>query len=95
MKARFPSDMSSGRLETWFNHFAPFYQCANLYVLMMLLAMLSWVVWREQLGRAAFWLGVLIAVAPQVGAPRIIAAAGEIAFALGIGLDEPERQYSE
>jgi alkylhydroperoxidase/carboxymuconolactone decarboxylase family protein YurZ len=40
-------------------------------------------------------VGVLIAVAPQVGAPRIIAAAGEIAFALGIALDEPEPQYSE
>jgi alkylhydroperoxidase/carboxymuconolactone decarboxylase family protein YurZ len=33
-------------------------------------------------------VGLLIAVAPQVGAPRIVAAAGEIAFALGIALDE-------
>jgi alkylhydroperoxidase/carboxymuconolactone decarboxylase family protein YurZ len=36
-------------------------------------------------------VGLLIAVAPQVGGPRVIAAAGEIAFALGISLDDPMR----
>jgi alkylhydroperoxidase/carboxymuconolactone decarboxylase family protein YurZ len=34
-------------------------------------------------------VGLLIAVAPQVGGPRIVAAAGEIAFALGIALEDP------
>lgn len=33
-------------------------------------------------------LGVLRAVAPQVGGPRIIAAAPEIMLALGLSLDE-------
>jgi 4-carboxymuconolactone decarboxylase len=33
-------------------------------------------------------LGVLRAVAPQVGGPRVIAAAPEIMLALGLGLDE-------
>jgi alkylhydroperoxidase/carboxymuconolactone decarboxylase family protein YurZ len=33
-------------------------------------------------------LGVLVAVAPQVGLPKAIAAAPEIALALGLSLDE-------
>jgi len=33
-------------------------------------------------------LGVLMAVAPQVGGPRVVAAAGEILLALGLTLDE-------
>src|SRR5262245_15348646 len=33
-------------------------------------------------------VGVLIALAPQVGGPRVTAAARELAFALGIELDE-------
>jgi hypothetical protein len=32
-------------------------------------------------------LGVLVAVAPQVGGPRVIAAAPEIMVALGLDLD--------
>ena len=36
-------------------------------------------------------LGVLRAVAPQVGAPRVVAAAPELMLALGLALpDEPE-----
>ena len=33
-------------------------------------------------------LGVLVAVAPQIGGPRVIAAAPEIMLALGLSLDE-------
>jgi alkylhydroperoxidase/carboxymuconolactone decarboxylase family protein YurZ len=33
-------------------------------------------------------VGLLIAIAPQVGGPRIIAAAGEIATALGLPLND-------
>lgn len=33
-------------------------------------------------------LGVLLAVAPQVGGPRVIAAAPEIMLAMGLPLDE-------
>jgi alkylhydroperoxidase/carboxymuconolactone decarboxylase family protein YurZ len=32
-------------------------------------------------------LGVLVAVAPQVGGPRVIAAAPEIMLALGLDID--------
>src|SRR6185503_13333149 len=57
---RMPREMWLGRLEAWFNHFAPFYQCANLYGLMFLLAALSWVMRTDVLGRSAFWLGLLV-----------------------------------
>jgi alkylhydroperoxidase/carboxymuconolactone decarboxylase family protein YurZ len=35
-------------------------------------------------------LGVLVAVAPQVGGPRVIAAAPEIMVALGLDVDEED-----
>jgi len=35
-------------------------------------------------------LGVLVAVAPQVGGPRVIAAAPEIMVALGLDIDDRE-----
>src|SRR5262249_24922425 len=57
---RLPAEMKLARTEVWFNHFAPFYQCANLYGLMFLLALLSWIVWPDGLGRAAFRWGVLV-----------------------------------
>lgn len=33
-------------------------------------------------------LGVLVAIAPQVGGPRIVAAAPELMLAMGLALDE-------
>ena len=35
------------------------------------------------------FLGVLKAIAPQVGGPRVIAAAPEILVAMGLSADEP------
>jgi ABC-type transport system involved in cytochrome c biogenesis permease subunit len=52
-------------VEVVFNHFEPFYQCALLYVVVFLLACLSWVAclswpsWREPLTKAALWLAAL------------------------------------
>jgi ABC-type transport system involved in cytochrome c biogenesis permease subunit len=60
MQERMPGEMSKVRHEVWFNHFAPFYQCANLYVLVLLLSILSWVLWHEPLKWSAFWLTVVI-----------------------------------
>src|SRR5262249_59433884 len=40
--------------EAWFNQFAPFYHCAILYVTALVLAALSWVVWRQVFLRCAF-----------------------------------------
>ena len=38
------------------------------------------------------FIGVLRAVAPQVGGPRVVAAAPEIMLAMGLALDEEEGQ---
>jgi ABC-type transport system involved in cytochrome c biogenesis permease subunit len=48
--------------EVWFNHFAPFFVCAILYALVIVLACLSFVGWSEPLRRSAFWLAVLTLV---------------------------------
>ena len=45
--------------EAFFNHFAPFYLCSMLYVIIIGLAVVSWLTWRVPLLRAAFALGVL------------------------------------
>jgi ABC-type transport system involved in cytochrome c biogenesis permease subunit len=49
-------------LETFFNHFEPFYQCTILYLFVFLLACFSWLGWREPLRRSAFWLAILTLV---------------------------------
>jgi alkylhydroperoxidase/carboxymuconolactone decarboxylase family protein YurZ len=38
------------------------------------------------------FLGVLKAIAPQVGGPRVVAAAPEIMLAMGLAIDEEEGQ---
>lgn len=45
--------------ESFFNQFQPFYQAMVLYVLIFVLAWISWLVWPEIFGRAAFWLLIL------------------------------------
>jgi len=48
--------------EAFFNHFAPFYQCTVLYVIVFVLACLGFLGWTETLGRSAFWLTVVTLV---------------------------------
>ena len=48
--------------EVWFNDFAPFYQCALLYVIVFVLTCLAWAVFTGPLQRAAFWLAVVALV---------------------------------
>jgi ABC-type transport system involved in cytochrome c biogenesis permease subunit len=55
-----PQKAENSRFESFFNHFEPFTQCIYLYVIMFLLGCTSWIVWERPLGRAAFWLGLLI-----------------------------------
>jgi ABC-type transport system involved in cytochrome c biogenesis permease subunit len=43
-------------LEVFFNHFAPFYQCAVLYIFVFLLASGGLLAYPQVLNRAAFWL---------------------------------------
>jgi ABC-type transport system involved in cytochrome c biogenesis permease subunit len=59
LEQELPSASGKAGLEVFFNNFAPFYQCAALYVGVLLLACLSWLGWREWLRRSAFWLLVL------------------------------------
>lgn len=60
LDAQMPGEMRKVRFEAWFNNFAPFYQCALLYVVVGLLAVASWLVWHEPLRRAAFALAALV-----------------------------------
>jgi ABC-type transport system involved in cytochrome c biogenesis permease subunit len=62
LNANRPRDVSTASFEATFNHFEPFYQCALLYLLALLMTFASWLVWSEPLRRAAFWLIVLTAV---------------------------------
>jgi ABC-type transport system involved in cytochrome c biogenesis permease subunit len=57
-----PEQTYKANLEVFFNHFAPFYQCTLLYVLVFVLACVGWVVFTGPLNRAAFWLAVLTLV---------------------------------
>ncbi len=61
--ARFvPDNAGLVQSEAWFNHFAPFFQTMCLYVVIGLLAALSWLCWPEALSRSAFWLGIAVVV---------------------------------
>jgi ABC-type transport system involved in cytochrome c biogenesis permease subunit len=51
--------VADAQYETFFNHLGPFFMCSNLYVMVIILAVLSWMVWHEPLRRSAFWLAVL------------------------------------
>ena len=53
------SDLWRAKLETWFNHFAPFYHCIGLFVVVFILSCCSWLGWSEPLNKAASWLMVL------------------------------------
>jgi ABC-type transport system involved in cytochrome c biogenesis permease subunit len=53
-------DQERGSFETLFNSFAPFYQCAVLYVIVLVLASLGWLPNLGFLQRSAFWLGVFV-----------------------------------
>jgi ABC-type transport system involved in cytochrome c biogenesis permease subunit len=57
-----PEELNKASLETFFNHFAPFYQCTLLYVLVFLLGCAAWMVAPRGLNRAAFWLAVVTLV---------------------------------
>jgi len=52
-------DLRRVEAEVYFNAFAPFYQCTMLYVVVLLLASLSWLVLPGPFARSAFWLAWL------------------------------------
>jgi ABC-type transport system involved in cytochrome c biogenesis permease subunit len=59
---RYPLETRRTDTELFFNHFAPFYQCAVLYALVFLLSCVAWFGWSGPLNRAAFWLAMLTLV---------------------------------
>jgi ABC-type transport system involved in cytochrome c biogenesis permease subunit len=56
-----PSAVRMAGYETFFNQFAPFYQCTLLYVMVFLLVCFAWLFY-PPLRKAAFWLAVLVLV---------------------------------
>lgn len=54
-----PKETATATMEARFNAFAPFYRCAVLYVIIFVVACVSWL-WRDPvINRFAFWLMVL------------------------------------
>ncbi len=56
-----PGAVRTAKYETFFNQFAPFYQCMLLYVVVFLLVCFAWLFY-PPLRTAAFWLSVLVLV---------------------------------
>lgn len=59
---RMPQVAPKADFEAFFNRVEPFYLCSLLYVLVALLACVSWVAYAEPLNRSAFWLTVLTVI---------------------------------
>ncbi|WP_414660236.1 cytochrome c biogenesis protein [Horticoccus sp. 23ND18S-11] len=64
---RFEPQLKKCTTEVRFNAAQPFYSSMTLYALAFFLAIFSWLVWPETLGRAAFWLTAVAWVAATVG----------------------------
>jgi ABC-type transport system involved in cytochrome c biogenesis permease subunit len=64
---RYPEAVRKSDIEARFNAAAPFYSSMTLYVWAFLLAVVSWLKWPQELGRAAFWLLGLAFAAATAG----------------------------
>jgi len=60
-------ELKKAAAEVRFNAAEPFYASLQLYVYAFLLAIVSWLVWPQSLGRAAFWLVSLAWIATTAG----------------------------
>lgn len=67
IEPRYPEAMRKSDIEARFNAAGPFYRSMSLYVWTFLLAVVSWLKWPRELGRAAFWLLTLALVATSAG----------------------------
>ncbi len=63
----FPDTLKRCDAEARFNSAQPFYTAMVLYVLAFMIAVISWLRWPAELGRAAFWLIALAWVLATVG----------------------------
>ncbi|MBL9214956.1 MAG: cytochrome c biogenesis protein CcsA [Opitutaceae bacterium] len=64
---RYPAAMHKSDIEARFNFAEPFYRSMTLYGWAFFLAILSWLYWPRELGRAAFWLLGLAFAAATAG----------------------------
>ena len=55
------------RFERLFNAFQPFLVSSQLYLLLFLLACLSWLIWPRELGRAAYWILIVTVALHTLG----------------------------
>jgi len=67
LEPRYPEAMRKSDIESRFNAAGPFYSSMTLYVWAFLLAIISWLKWPQELGRAAFWLVTLAFVSTSIG----------------------------
>ena len=67
LEPRYPETMRKSDIESRFNAAGPFYSSMTLYVWAFLLAIVSWLKWPQELGRAAFWLLTLAFLATSAG----------------------------
>ncbi len=67
LEPRYPEAMRKSDIEARFNAAGPFYSSMTLYVWAFLLAIVSWLKWPQELGRAVFWLLGLAFVATSAG----------------------------
>jgi ABC-type transport system involved in cytochrome c biogenesis permease subunit len=64
---RFAPQLKKSDAEVRFNAAEPFYKSMQLYLVVFLLALFSWLKWPDVLGRTAFYLTLLAFVATTVG----------------------------
>jgi ABC-type transport system involved in cytochrome c biogenesis permease subunit len=64
---RFDEPLRKGDAETRFNAAQPFYTSTNLYAVAFFIAVLSWLVWPDALGRVAFWITLVAWIVATVG----------------------------
>jgi ABC-type transport system involved in cytochrome c biogenesis permease subunit len=62
IKEQVPGELRAAKVEAFFNHVEPFYQCMILYGAVFLLAFVGFAFRYDPLNRAAFWLAVLTLV---------------------------------
>jgi ABC-type transport system involved in cytochrome c biogenesis permease subunit len=67
LEPRYPEAMRKSDIESRFNAAGPFYSSMTLYVWAFLIAIVSWLKWPQELGRAAFWLVTLAFVSTSAG----------------------------
>ena len=70
LERNFPQSLVKCDAEARYNSAQPFYTAMILYVLAFLIAVISWLAWPDELGRAAFWL---------LGIAWVLATAGLLA----------------